>query len=189
MWVKTALAPWVMIAVTFLVTSKSTCNHSLGLLLWEKTDRLQPFSSNEKDKFIAAEAKLALHVDLGITCPPYQASGWSCWVLNQAACPVHVAVHAPRAAPAGRGCKHPASLLGSHLLARAPAACPAIFLHGLPLASTRWSSPAGSGGPGRVTSWRRHCCCRRTQRCAGQGSFCSPFLGAWSSLEERSGAC
>lgn len=54
-----------MIAVTFLVISKSTCNHSLGLLLWGRTDCLQPFSSNEKDKIIAAKAKLALHIVLG----------------------------------------------------------------------------------------------------------------------------
>lgn len=100
-----------------------------------------------------------------------------------------MAVHTPHAALARRGCKHPACLLGSHLLAHAPAACLGICLHGLPLASTRWSFPAGSGEPGRVTSWRRHWCCRRMRRCAGQGSLCSPFLGAWSSLEERSNAC
>lgn len=74
-------------------------------------------------------------------------------------------------------------------LPHAPAACLGISLHGLPLASMRWSFPAGSGGPGRVTSWRKHWCCRRTRRCAGQGSFCSPFLEAWSSLEEGSDAC
>lgn len=83
MWVKTALAPCVMIAVTFLVTSKSTCNHSLGLLLWGRTEWLQPFSSNEKYTFVAAEAKPALHIVLDFTCPT-KASGWSCWVLNQA---------------------------------------------------------------------------------------------------------
>lgn len=64
-----------------------------------------------------------------------------------------------------------------------------ISLHGLPLASMRWSSPACSGGPGRVTSWRRHWCCKRMRRCAGQGCLCSPFQGAWSSLEERRNAC
>jgi len=58
-----------MIAVTFFVTSKSTCNHSLGLLLWGRTDCLQPFSSNEKDTFIATEAKRALNIVLGFTCP------------------------------------------------------------------------------------------------------------------------
>jgi len=101
---------------------------------------------------------------------------------------MHVAVHTPHAALARRCCKHPPYLLGSLLPAHAPAACLGISLHGLPLASMRWSSPASSGGPGRVTNWRRHWCCRRMQRCAGQGSLSSPFLEAWSSLEERSDA-
>lgn len=111
-WVKRALAPWVMIAVTFLVTSKSTCSHSLGLLLWGRTDCLQPSSSNEKDTLTAAEAKLALH--FAVLHLPYQASGVSCWVLKQrgsewAACTVHVAAHTSHLALARR------SLLGSQL--------------------------------------------------------------------------
>lgn len=64
-----------MTAVTFLVTSKSTCNHSLGLLLWGRTDFLQTFSNNEKDMYIAAEAKLALHIGLGFTCPTRSLAG------------------------------------------------------------------------------------------------------------------
>lgn len=79
-WVKRALAPWVVIAVTFLVTSKSTCSHSLGLLLWGRTDCLQLSSHNEKATLIAAEAKLALHFPL--LHLSYQASAWSCWVLK-----------------------------------------------------------------------------------------------------------
>lgn len=71
-----------------------------------------------------------------------------------------------------------------------PSCLPGISLHlWLPLASRRWSCPEGSGGPGRVSSWRRCWHCRRMQRCAGQESPCSPFLRAWSSLEERSNAC
>lgn len=178
-WVKRALAPWVMIAVTFLVTSKSTCSHSLGLLLWGRTDSLQPSSSNEKDTIIAAEAKLALHFPL--LHLPYQASSWSHWVLNQcgsecAACTVHVVAHTSHTALTRRPCWDPSCL-------------PGVSLHRLPLASRHWSCPEGSGGPGLVSIWRRRWRCGRTRRCAHQESPCSPFLRAWSSLEERSNAC
>lgn len=125
---------------------------------------------------IAAEAKLALHFpELHL---PYPSIWLEMLVLNQrgsecVACRVHVAAHSSHTA----------------LTSWDPSCLPGISLPWLPLASRRWSCPEGSGGPGQVSIWRRHWHCRRTQRCAGQESLCSPFLRAWSSLEESSNAC